>query len=103
PRGMDEWQLARRRLAYEELFLMQLAISLQRRFTAERARAPKLVSTPEIDARIRRRFPFELTGAQDRSIREISNDLADTRPMTRLLQGDVGSGKTVVALYAALV
>jgi len=94
---------ARRRLAYEELFMMQLAISLQRRWSAAHARAPVLPTTTKIDARIRRRFPFPLTAAQDRVISEITADLAGDKPMTRLLQGDVGSGKTVVALYAALV
>jgi ATP-dependent DNA helicase RecG len=93
---------ARRRLAYDELFTMQLAISLQRRWTATRAKAPKLPVTPEIDYRIRRRFPFALTAAQNKVIAEIAADLSHDKPMTRLLQGDVGSGKTVVALYAAL-
>jgi len=103
PRSGEELAAARRRLAYEELFLMQLAISLQRRWSARHARAPVLPTTPKIDEHIRRRFPFTLTAAQDRVISEIAADLARDRPMTRLLQGDVGSGKTVVALYAALV
>lgn len=103
PPGMEQSRSARRRLAYEELLQMQLAISLQRRFTAEYARAPRLLLTEAIDTHIRRRFPFTLTPAQDRVIAEIAADLARERPMTRLLQGDVGSGKTVVALYAALV
>ncbi|NLU22281.1 MAG: ATP-dependent DNA helicase RecG [Phycisphaerae bacterium] len=103
PASLEEVAPARRRLAYEELFQMQLAISLQRRWSRLRARAPVLPTTPEIDSRIRRRFPFPLTRAQDKVIAEISADLARERPMTRLLQGDVGSGKTVVALYAALV
>ena len=103
PRSMEEIAPARRRLAYEELFLMQLAIALQRRWTATHARAPQLPVTPKIDEHIRRRFPFALTGAQDKVIHEIVADMATERPMTRLLQGDVGSGKTVVALYAALV
>jgi len=103
PRTLEEIGEARRRLAYEELFLMQLAIGLQRRWTATHARAPALPVTPKIDEHIRRRFPFPLTGAQNKVIEQITADLASTRPMTRLLQGDVGSGKTVVALYAALV
>src|SRR5580765_2580912 len=82
---------------------MQTAITLQRRFTATRVRAPRLPNSPAIDERIRKRFPFSLTPAQDRVIAEIVRDLDSDRPMTRLLQGDVGSGKTVVALYAALV
>ncbi len=102
PTSPEKAEAARRRLAFEELFLMQLAIGLQRRWSATKARAPKLAVTDEIDARIRKRFPFRLTGAQDRVVREIAADLARDRPMVRLLQGDVGSGKTVVALYAAL-
>ncbi|MGQ9652382.1 MAG: DEAD/DEAH box helicase, partial [Phycisphaerae bacterium] len=102
PDKLDQVIQARRRLAYDELFTMQLAIALQRRWTATRAQAPRLPVTPEIDRRIRRRFPFPLTAAQDKVIAEISADLARGKPMTRLLQGDVGSGKTVVALYAAL-
>ena len=103
PTSREELSPARQRLAYEELFMMQLAISLQRRWTATHAQAPALPTSPKIDERIRRRFPFTLTGAQDRVISEITADLACDKPMTRLLQGDVGSGKTVVALYAALV
>ena len=103
PVTMDDVAPARRRLAYEELFQMQLAISLQRRWSRLRAKAPAMPTTAEIDARIRRRFPFTLTQAQDKVVGEIAADLAGERPMTRLLQGDVGSGKTVVALYAALV
>lgn len=103
PRDLDEIAPARRRLAYEELFLMQLAISLQRRWAAAHARAPQLPVTPKIDEHIRRRFPFDMTRAQNRVVEEIAADMAGERPMTRLLQGDVGSGKTVVALYAALV
>ncbi len=59
--------------------------------------------TPEIDQRIRRRFPFKLTGAQERVISEIAADMRSPKAMNRMLQGDVGSGKTVVALYAMLV
>ncbi len=103
PTSLEATEPARRRLAYEELLLMQLAISLQRRWSAARARAPELPLTEKIDQRIRLRFPFSLTAAQNRVIRQIVADLARSRPMARLLQGDVGSGKTVVALYAALV
>jgi len=103
PTELSEVAAARRRLAYEELLTMQLAITLQRRWTSERGRAVPLPTSEKIDQRIRRRFPFALTAAQDRAVAQIAADLARTRPMTRRLQGDVGSGKTVVALYAALV
>lgn len=103
PHAMDELDPARRRLAYEELFLMQLAITLQRRWRVRTSQAPRLTNSPKIDERIRLRFPFELTAAQNRVIAQIVGDLDRPQPMSRLLQGDVGSGKTVVALYAALV
>ncbi|MBV8780797.1 MAG: ATP-dependent DNA helicase RecG, partial [Phycisphaerae bacterium] len=65
--------------------------------------APVMRIDQLLDQRIRSRFPFELTPAQDRAVREIVLDLRSGRPMNRLLQGDVGSGKTVVALYGMLV
>ncbi len=101
----DEQKLAaaQRRLRYDELFLMQLGLALRRHRMQHYASALPCVLTGEIDRRIRRRFPFLLTEDQDACIAEIAEDMARTRPMNRLLQGDVGSGKTVVALYAALL
>jgi ATP-dependent DNA helicase RecG len=101
PEDTDQWGQARRRMAYEECLLMQAALALQRAQATERP-AHAMPVTPEIDRRIRTRLPFTLTGAQDRAVAEIAADLARARPMNRLLQGDVGCGKTVVALYAAL-
>jgi ATP-dependent DNA helicase RecG len=103
PKSLDDVPIARHRIAYDELFLMQLAIALKRNHALTIERAIPLPSSDEIDKRIRRRFPFPLTAAQDRCVREITASLARPHPMNRLLQGDVGSGKTVVALYAALV
>ncbi len=102
PENNAAWTLARRRLAYDEFILMQLGIAIQRMRSISRPAHPLAVSD-EIDRRIRARFPFKLTAAQDRAVAEIASDLARPRPMNRLLQGDVGSGKTVAALYAALV
>jgi len=102
PEDKEQWAQARRRLAYEECLLMQLGIALIRTRRVSRPAHP-LAGSPLIDRRIRARFPFELTGAQNRAVAEIAADLARERPMNRLLQGDVGSGKTVVALYAALL
>jgi ATP-dependent DNA helicase RecG len=101
----DEQKLeqARRRLKYDELFLMQLGLALRRYKTQHYASATPCALTDEIDRRIRRRFPFLLTDDQNACISEIAEDMNKTRPMNRLLQGDVGSGKTVVALYAALL
>lgn len=103
PRQEEEVEQARRRLAYDELLLMQLAVSLSRHNRRAGPPAQALACSEEIDRRIRRRFPFALTAAQDAAVHCILADLSQTRPMNRLLQGDVGCGKTVVALYAALV
>jgi ATP-dependent DNA helicase RecG len=102
PTGDQQLLRARRRLAYEEFFLMELAMALRRYRLVSLQRGRKLHVTPEVDRRIRARFPFTLTAAQNKAIREIAQDLESGRPMTRLLQGDVGSGKTVVALHAGL-
>lgn len=100
----NENQLARakRRLKYDELFLMQLGLALKR-WHMQNTAAPAMKLTDNIDSRIRKRFPFLLTEDQNIVISEIAADMARTTPMNRLLQGDVGSGKTVVALYAALL
>ncbi len=95
-----EHPAARDRLAYDELLANSLALMLVR--DANRAR----IGTPlQGDGRLRAKLtlPFALTGAQTRSIAEIEGDLAQGAPMLRLLQGDVGSGKTVVALEAMLI
>jgi len=102
PEDKDQWAAARRRLAYDECLLMQLGIALIRMRQVSRPAHP-LANSEQIDRRIRARFDFELTDAQNRAVAEIAKDLARERPMNRLLQGDVGSGKTVVALYAALL
>lgn len=94
---------ALRRLAYQELLVLQLALAIKRAQQRAGIPAPILEATARIDARIRRLLPFELTPGQAQAIREISADLRQSQPMSRLLEGDVGSGKTVVALYAMLV
>ncbi|HJU48449.1 MAG TPA: ATP-dependent DNA helicase RecG, partial [Gaiellaceae bacterium] len=101
PRSLAQAETARQRLAFEELLTLQLA--LQRR-SAEReaAVAAALPAPGELVERYRGVLPFALTDAQQRAIGEIDADLARTTPMQRLLQGDVGAGKTVVALYALL-
>ena len=93
----------RRRFVYEEFLILQLALALRRREIRDEGRAPVLPSTPAIDARIRRLFPFQLTADQDRAVAEVCRDLAADKPMQRLLQADVGAGKTAVAVYALLV
>lgn len=92
---------AQQRLALEELLAHNLSMQqLHRR--QRRQRAPAIERVPDTEAAFRRRLPFELTQAQDRVTREIHADLSKGHPMQRLVQGDVGSGKTVVAALAAL-
>ena len=102
PTDHEELARAQRRFIFQELFVLQLAIST-RRAQQRSLPAPPLPATTKIDARIRRLVPFELTPSQEQAIREVTADMAVDRPMNRLLQGDVGSGKTLVALYAMLV
>jgi len=102
PASMAEVREARRRLVFGEFFLMELAVALRRRSTLASHNAPPIEVSDKVDRRIRARFPFTFTAAQDKAIAEIRADLSRDRPMTRLLQGDVGCGKTAVALYAAL-
>ena len=101
----DEKKLeqAKRRLKYDELFLMQLGLALRRYKARHFSSAVPCICNDQIDSRIRKRFPFLLTEDQNNSIAEITADMSQSKPMNRLLQGDVGSGKTVVALYAALL
>lgn len=94
---------ATRRLKYDELFLMQLGLALRRYKTRHFAKAVNIQLSESLDSRIRKRFPFLLTEDQEKVIGEIVTDMTGDEPMNRLLQGDVGSGKTVVALYAALL
>lgn len=94
---------ARRRLAYDELLMLQLGVQMKRAHLRRSLAAPALRHTPAIDRHIRERFPFTLTAAQDKVVAEIARDLASGTPTNRLVQGDVGSGKTVVALYAMLM
>lgn len=102
PTSLEDIPVARRRLAYDELLLCQLAVQLARRRMKTGPETKPIITTEEIDRRIRRRFPFDLTAGQDRAIAEIRADLARVQPMNRLLQADVGAGKTAVAVYAAL-
>ncbi len=102
PEDRDQWKQARRRLAYDECLILQLGVALMRMREVSRP-AHALPLTDEIDRRIRARFPFPLTDAQSTAAGQIAADMGTPRPLNRLLQGDVGAGKTVVALYAALL
>jgi ATP-dependent DNA helicase RecG len=101
PLDEQEAEAGRRRLAFEELLLLQIGIA-RRAAERERTLAPSLGDPGELIVRYRMALPFALTPYQEQAVREIDADLARAVPMQRLLQGDVGSGKTVVALYALL-
>ena len=93
---------ARRRLAFEELFLFELSVAARRRARESELTAPRLEATGELVDPWVASLPFELTGAQRAATAEIDADVGSERPMQRLLMGEVGSGKTVVALHAML-
>ena len=98
----EKWE-ARRRLVFDELFTLQIGLAFRKR----RIEQDTIGISHKVEAELAGRFiedlPFELTQAQARSIREVEEDMARSIPMHRLLQGEVGSGKTVVALYAAML
>ena len=101
PESLEAAERARRHLSYEELFAFQAALAI-RRAHVQLAAGIAFKAGPTVDRRIRRLFPFPFTKAQDRVIAELVSDMRAERPMSRLLQGDVGSGKTVVAVYGML-
>ena len=102
PESLESMRRARARLAYEELFLLQLGVQGQRRDWQENPALPLSVEQEPFTTFLEG-LPFELTDAQQRVIGEIRTDLAQGRPMNRLLQGDVGSGKTIVAAAAMAI
>jgi ATP-dependent DNA helicase RecG len=103
PETMQDAHAAQRRFKLQELLVLQLALSIQRCQREQSMKAPACESTGKIHARILSRLGHELTGDQQAAIEDIRADMARTIPMNRLLQGDVGSGKTLVAQYAMLV
>jgi ATP-dependent DNA helicase RecG len=103
PQDAAQLARARRRFIFQELFILQLAVTARRWQHQVGFRAPPLAASADINARIERLFPFQWTAGQRAAIAEVAADMAAETPMNRLLQGDVGSGKTVVAVYAMLV
>ena len=103
PATLDQAELGRRRLAFDELFDQQL-VHARARHLAKRARAGiRFEIRRELTTRLREHLPWELTGDQKRALREITDDMTAPLRMHRLLMGDVGTGKTVVALFAMLL
>ncbi len=100
PAELEDARSARARFAYEELLAIQLGIARSRRHRRHDERGcVHITDGPRLE-KLPRRLPFELTTAQERAVEEILRDMESERPMYRLLQGDVGCGKTIVALYA---
>lgn len=102
PDTVEQANEARHRFIFQELFVYQLALAMRRHRLQHDKPAPKIIANPKIHARILKRFGFELTRDQLKAIEDVRADMAQEVPMNRLIQGDVGSGKTVIAQYAML-
>lgn len=104
PENIEQKEEARTRLVFEELLMAQLHLAIRRhRFQTSNEALSLPLSAGNLLDRFKQELPFKLTGAQERVFGEIARDLASAKPMHRLVQGDVGSGKTVVAAMSALV
>jgi ATP-dependent DNA helicase RecG len=107
--GTDGGQLdrgltpAHRRLAFEELFVLQLALASRHRVIKEEVKQVSFNPKTPLLGKLERALPFQMTEAQARVIREILSDMTSSKPMNRLVQGDVGSGKTIVAMQAMVL
>ncbi|HEV7990810.1 MAG TPA: ATP-dependent DNA helicase RecG [Gemmatimonadaceae bacterium] len=103
PTSLAEAMEGRARLAFEELLFVQLLQQRAKALSREVRRGIRFENKRQLTTRLREALPFQLTGAQTRVLREIFGDMCGERRMQRLLQGDVGSGKTIVALFSALL
>ena len=103
PSSLGEAAAGRARLAFEELFFIHLLHQRAKSLARVARQGIRFENKRELTSRLRQALPYELTGAQVRASREIFADMCSDRKMHRLLQGDVGSGKTIVALFAALL
>lgn len=103
PTASGGWEPGRRRLAFDELFDLQLVVARARHVAKAAAKGPRFEHRRVLTTRLKNALPFELTAGQRRAIREIAADMTGSARMHRLLMGDVGAGKTVVALFAMLL
>ena len=103
PTSLAEAMRGRERLAFEELFFVNLLHLRAKSLAREQRRGIRFENKRELTTQLKDALPFQLTGAQTRATREIFADMCSDHRMQRLLQGDVGSGKTIVALFAALL
>jgi ATP-dependent DNA helicase RecG len=102
PTRIEQYDSGRHRILFDDLFEFQVGLALRRRAWNVGQTAPSIPVTAKVDSRIRRLFPFRLTGGQDQAIADVVADLARPQAMHRLVQADVGAGKTVIAVYAML-
>ncbi len=102
PDSPESWRAARKRLAFDELFFLQLGLALRRRSMVQGRGAPILPMNGPLRRSLEGALPFVLTCDQSKVLDEIGRDMASDIPMNRLLQGDVGSGKTAVALLSMM-
>ncbi len=103
PTTLAEAEAGRSRLAFEELFFVHLLHQRAKDLAREERQGIRFENRRDLTTRLREQLPFVLTGAQTRAVREIVADMSSGRRMQRLLQGDVGSGKTIVALFGAML
>jgi ATP-dependent DNA helicase RecG len=103
PSSLAEAMRGRERLAFEELFFVNLLHLRAKSLAREQRRGIRFENKRQLTTQLKEVLPFQLTGAQTRATREIFADMCSEHRMQRLLQGDVGSGKTIVALFAALL
>jgi ATP-dependent DNA helicase RecG len=103
PARPEDLAAARRRLKFEELFFLQLMLAYRKQRLGQEKKGITYTIESELARTLVASLPFELTKAQRRVLNEIADDMRSSKPMNRLLQGDVGSGKTIVALFAMLV
>lgn len=101
PQNSEEFDIARRRLAFEELFMIQAGLRLVKSTVMRKEKAAALLSDESMMGRFYKGLPFVLTDSQQKVVHEILKDISQETPMNRLIQGDVGSGKTVIAAAAA--
>ncbi len=103
PADFSSLEKARQRLKFDELFFMELLVGLRKQHLGSRSAGIAFERVGEPLRRLVQELPFELTGAQKRVLHEIRADMKKSTPMNRLLQGDVGSGKTIVAVFTMLI
>lgn len=103
PENMESVKSSHRRLAFDDFFIFQLGLLYRRGIYINNVKGIKFEPEGELVSRFLSALSFRLTAAQEKVFSEIANDMSDDHPMARLLQGDVGSGKTVIAMLAALI